>query len=223
MDIRKELFKLQDLGYKAFQSKLIPTMDPDKMIGIRMPILRKFAKQIAKTTAATEFLLDLPHKYNDEDNLHALLICQMSDYKAAVAATETFVGHIDNWATCDLFVPKIFGKNLASLEPKIEAWLDSDHVYTRRYAVVMLLSFYLGDAFKLKHPKRLVQIETHEYYVNMAVAWYFATALAKQEEAILPFYEKKLMPEKVHKLAIRKAVESYRINTPLKNHLRKLR
>ncbi len=223
MDIRKELFKLQDLGYKAFQSKLIPTLNPDKMIGIRIPILRKFAKEIAGTAAASEFLKVLPHKYYDEDNLHALLICEKTDYEKALGATEAFVGYIDNWATCDLFVPKLFAKNLSKLEPKIEAWLDSEHVYTRRYGVVMLLTFYLDEAFKLEHPKRLIQIETDEYYVNMAVAWYFATALAKQEKAILPFYEKKLMPERVHKLAIKKAAESYRIDPTLKNHLRKLR
>jgi 3-methyladenine DNA glycosylase AlkD len=223
MHIIEELFKLQDLGYKAFHSRLVPNISPEKIIGIRVPVLRKFAKQIAKTAVAREFLKSLPHKYYDENCLHALLICEMADYKAAMAATEAFVGHIDNWATCDLFVPKVFGKNLASLEPKIEDWLVSEHVYTRRYAVVILLSFYLGHAFRLEHPKRLVQLKADEYYVSMAVAWYFATALAKQEKAILPFYEKKLMPLEVHKMAIRKAIESFRIAPELKEALRKLR
>lgn len=221
--VQAKLFALQDLKYKEFQCKLMPTVNPDTVIGVRTPELRKLAKDFAKTPEAKEFIKILPHTYYEENNLHGFLIETIKDYDAAIAAVEAFLPYIDNWATCDLISPKIFKKHLPELYEKIKFWLQSDRTYTVRFGIGMLLGFYLDEAF---HPEMLdlvAGIRSEEYYINMMIAWYFATALAKQYDAALPVIQKRRLEKWTHNKAIQKAIESYRISDETKAYLRTLK
>lgn len=221
--IQSRLFALQDLKYQAFQSKLIPTICPDTVIGVRTPALRKLAKELSGTPEATAFLQQLPHAYYEENNLHGLLICQMKDYGQTIAAVDAFLPHIDNWATCDLLNPKIFRVHLPELYEKIQTWVHASHPYTIRFGIGMLMSFYLDQAFSPAYPALVAEIRSDEYYVNMMIAWYFATALAKQYEAVLPYLQQHRLARWTHNKTIQKAIESDRITAEQKLYLRTLK
>ena len=216
-------FTLQDLSYKEFQCGLMPTVDPDTVIGVRMPALRKLAKDFAETPEAAEFLQALPHRYYEENNLHGLLISAMRDYGEAVAALDAFLPCVDNWATCDLIRPKVFQKHLPELLEKIKTWLSSDHAYTVRFGLEMLMTCYLDDAFCPEYPELAAGVRSGEYYVTMMIAWYFATTLAKQYDAALPYLRERRLDPWTHNKAIQKAIESYRVTDEQKAYLRTLK
>jgi len=222
-EIRRRLFELQDLKYKEFTCKLIPTIDPDTVIGVRTPELRKLAKEYARTPQADEFQAALPHKYYEENNIHGFLIENIKDYDRAIQAMEAFLPFIDNWATCDSISPKVFKKHLPELYEKIKIWLKSDRTYTVRFGIGMLMSFYLDDSFREEMPALVAGIRSEEYYINMMIAWYFATALAKQHDAAMPFLEERRLDKWTHNKAIQKAIESYRISEETKAYLRTLK
>lgn len=219
-DIQKELFALSDEEYKNFNAKLIPTVNPDNIIGVRTPILRKYAKELAKTPEAEMFLEQLPHKYYEENNLHAFLIEQIKDYEKAVYETEQFLPYIDNWATCDTFTPKVFKKNKEALLIKINEWIKSDKTYTVRYATGLLMSLYLDEDFTPDKAQTVAEVKSDEYYINMMIAWYFATALAKQYDAVIGYITEYKLPEWIHNKTIQKAVESNRISKETKEYLK---
>lgn len=221
--VKDRLYALQDAKYRDFQSKLMPTVSPETIIGVRTPDLRKFAKEFGKTPEAAEFLKILPHRYYEENNLHGFLIEQMKDYDACVAALDAFLPYVDNWATCDLMSPKVFGKHLPELLVKIREWLNSGLTYTVRFGIEMLMSFYLNENFKPEYLETVAAVKSQEYYVNMMIAWYFATALAKQYDATLPYIEQRRLDPWTHNKSIQKAVESYRITEEQKAYLRILK
>lgn len=222
-EVRRRLFALQDLKYKEFACKLMPTVNPETVIGVRTPDLRKLAREFAKTPEAAEFLKILPHAYYEENNLHGFLLETIRDYEAAVLAVDGFLPYIDNWATCDLISPKIFKKHLPELYAKIQVWLKSDRTYTVRFGIEMLMSFYLDGNFRPEMPALVAGIRSDEYYVKMMIAWYFATALAKQYEAALPYIREQRLEKWTHNKAIQKAIESYRIGDETKAYLRMLK
>lgn len=221
--VQTRLFEMQDLSYREFHIKLIPTVDPDTVIGVRTPELRKFAKEFAKTPHAAEFLQILPHKYYEENNLHGFLIETMQDYDRAIAALDAFLPYVDNWATCDMIRPKVFRHHLNRLREQIKIWMASDHMYTVRFAMEMLLTFYLDEHFEPEYLTWVAAVRSDEYYVNMMIAWFFATALSKQYDAALPYIEQKGLAPWTHNKAIQKALESYRISDGQKSYLRKLK
>ena len=221
--VREQLFGLQDETYRDFQSALMPTVPKEKVIGVRTPALRKLAKQLAGTPQAEMFLRSLPHDYYEENNLHTFLIETIRDYGTALAATERFLPYVDNWAVCDSFSPKVFAQHKPELLPAIRRWLGSDQVYTVRYGIGMLMRYYLDDAFRPEYLAWAAAVHSEEYYVNMMRAWYFATALAKQPAAALPWLTEKRLDVWTHNKTIQKAVESYRIPPEQKQALRALR
>lgn len=223
MDILKNLFRMQDLKYKNFHSALMPTVSPDLIIGIRVPQLRKFAKELAKTSVAEKFLSSLPHKYYEENNVHAFLIEQEKNFDRALELTEVFLPYIDNWATCDMFRPPVFKKHPEKLINFIYKWLDSDEIYTVRFAIGLLLSFYLDENFKPGYLERVSKIKSDEYYINMMVAWYFQTAIVKQFDAAIPYIKGRHLPKWVHNKAIQKCCESLRIDKNTKDYLKTLK
>ena len=220
--IREHLSDLQDLKYKDFHTKLIPGVDPDTVIGVRAPALKAYAKAL-KNVDTSAFLADLPHKYYDENNLHGLLIMSIKDYDEGIAAIRTFLPYVDNWATCDLLRPVSFKKHRAELLDEIKLWLESEHTYTKRFAMEMLMLHYLDEDFKPEYLEWLSGIQSQEYYVNMMLAWYYATALAKQWEATLPYIENRRLDKWVHNKTIRKAIESFRVTDEQKAYLRTLK
>ena len=223
MSITDQLFALQDTAYGDFQAKLMPTIDREKIIGVRTPALRKLAQQIAKTDAAQEFISQLPHNYYEENNLHAFIVARTTDFNEALRQTEQFLPHIDNWATCDSFTPKVFGKHPDKLLTAIESWIASQHTYTVRYAIRMLMTFYLDDLFKPEYPQMVAAVSSDEYYIKMMIAWYFATALAKQYDIAISFLTDHKLDPWTHNKAIQKAIESYRISDEQKETLKKMK
>lgn len=221
--ISEELFALQDTEYQVFQSKLMPTIPPETVIGVRTPLLRKLAKELAGTPQAEHFLQSLPHRYYEENNLHAFLIEKIRDYDTALAETERFLPYINNWATCDCFCPKVFAKHKEELLISIRRWLDSGKLYTVRYAIGMLMRYYLDENFQPDYLAWVAGVHSEEYYLNMMRAWYFATALAKQPDAVLPWLTDRRLDVWTHNKTIQKAVESYRISPERKQQLRELR
>jgi 3-methyladenine DNA glycosylase AlkD len=222
-EIREELFKHRDIKYRDFQVKLIPGTDPDDMIGVRTPELRKLAKQYAKAEDIDEFLNDLPHKYFDENQLQAFIISGMKDYDLCMERLCDFLPYVDNWATCDQMSPKIFKKHKEELLKKIDEWIISDKTYTVRFAIGMLMEHFLDDDFDMKYPEMVAKVRSDEYYINMMIAWYFATALAKQYDSIIPYIEEKKLDDWTHNKAIQKSIESYRITSEQKEYLRSLK
>lgn len=223
MNIREELFALQDLKYKDFQGKLMPTVDLDTIIGVRTPALRALVKEFFKTEEAAEFLNELPHQYYEENNAHAFLIEKIKDYDTCIVELERFLPYINNWATCDCMTPKVLKKHLPELLEKIQEWMTSNHTYTVRYGIGLLMRFYLDEAFEEKYLEMVANVRSEEYYINMMIAWYFATALAKQYNATLPYIENQKMDVWTHNKAIQKAVESYRITPEQKIYLKTLK
>ena len=222
-DIRTALFLQQDEQYRDFQTKLILTVEPKTLIGVRTPVLKKMAKEYIKRDDIEDFLQDLPHEYFDENQLHAFLISETKDFDSCVERTEAFLPYIDNWATCDQLSPKIFKKHKPELLLLIQKWLRSCHVYTIRFAIGMLMQHFLDADFDLPYPEMVAAIRSDEYYINMMIAWYFATALAKQYDAVLPYIEKHRLDDWVHNKTIQKAVESYRISDEQKAYLKTLK
>lgn len=223
-EIQKKLFELLDSNYKKFQSSLIPTIDSETVIGVRVPALRKYAKELKEDTTKTqEFLNTLPHKYYEENLLHGFLLEFIKDFETAAESVDKFLPYIDNWAVCDTCHPKIFKKHTKDFFPWIKKWIKSPHTYTVRYAVGMLMTFYLEESFNADHLKMVVQIKNNDYYVNMMRAWYFATALAKQWNETIKTLEEKRMDPWTHNKTIQKSVESFRITDDQKNYLKKLK
>ena len=222
-EIQKRLFELQDEKYRDFQVKLIPTVDPATVIGVRTPELRKLAKELSKRDDIDAFLETLPHDHFDENQLHAFILSGMKDFTKCMTGVCGFLPFIDNWATCDQLSPKVFGKNKAELLAYINEWLQSDETYTIRFAAGMLMEHFLDDDFDIKYPEMVAGIESDKYYVNMMRAWYFATALAKQYVSVISFIEEKRLDKWTHNKTIQKSVESYRITPEQKAYLKSLK
>ena len=221
--IRKELFSLQDPGYREMQIRIIPTVKPERIIGVRTPELRRMAKELAGKKETETLLNGLPHQYFEEDQLHAFIISGMRDYAECLRELERFLPYVDNWATCDQMSPKVFRKHRPELTERIRKWIASDQTYTVRFGIGMLMEHYLDDDFEITYPEMAASVRSAEYYVNMMTAWYFATALAKQYEAVLPFIENRRLDVWTHNKAIQKAIESYRITPEQKEYLRTLK
>ncbi len=221
-ELQKRLFELQDLKYRDFQCRLMPTVDSETVIGVRTPELRKLAREYAKNPDI-DFLKTLPHRYYEENNLHGFLIETIRDYDGVISALDAFLPYVNNWATCDLMRPKVFKKHLPELLEKIREWLQSDHTYTIRFGIKMLMCFYLDEQFKPEYLALVAGVKSQEYYVNMMIAWYFATALAKQYDAALPYIQLGCLGAWTHNKTIQKAIESYRITDQQKVFLRTLK
>ncbi len=218
-----DLFAMQDTKYRDFQSKLIPTASKEMFIGIRTPALRDYAKKMVKAGGYEEFLGTLPHKYFDENQLHAFILSEIKDFDKCVEYVDAFLLYVDNWATCDQMSPKVFKKNRDKLLPKIREWIASDKTYTVRFGIGMLMQHFLDDDFKEEYLRLVAGVKSEEYYINMMVAWYFATALSKQYDATIPYIEKRVLDPWTHKKTIQKAIESCRITDEQKEYLRGLR
>jgi len=222
-DLQKILFSMADEKYRDFQSGLMPTVPKEKIIGIRTPVLRKFAKEFSETQQAEEFLKNLPHYYYEENNLHAFLLEFITDYEKAAEKVTEFLPFVDNWATCDSMSPKIFRKHKAELPEQIEKWLLEEDTYSVRFGIKMLMEHFLGEEFLPEYAERVAEIKSEEYYIRMMQAWYFATALAKNYDEVLPFIKERKLEKWTHNKAIQKAVESYRITDEQKAYLRKFK
>ena len=222
-EIRDRLFAMRDEKYGEFQSKLIPTAAGEVFIGVRTPDLRKYAKELVKRDDVQEFLNDLPHRYFDENQLHAFILSEMKDYDRCMAEVCRFLPYVDNWATCDQMSPKVFKKHRPELLGYIKEWLKSGHTYTVRFAVGMLMEHFLDEDFDPAYPEMAARIRSDEYYINMMTAWYFATALAKQYETVLPYLENRRLDPWTQNKTIQKAVESYRITDEQKAYLKELK
>ena len=222
-DIFKELERLQDKGYREMQITIIPTVDAGSIIGVRTPALRALAKEIAKRDDVALFLEDLPHKYFEEDQLHAFILSGMKDAEKCIELVDRLLPYVSNWATCDQMSPKVFRKNKELLLGYVDRWIKSDLTYVKRFAIGMLMEHFLDDDFKTSYLTKVSKIRSEEYYVNMMIAWYFATALAKQYDAALPFIEGNKLDKWTHNKSIQKAVESYRITPEQKEFLKTLK
>ncbi len=220
--ILPELFSLQDPFYKDFQSKLMPTVSKDKIIGVRTPELRHLFKSMTKEERE-EFISVLPHRYYEEDNLHALFIKNIRDYDSCIKELDRFLPFVDNWATCDMMRPEVLKRNPDSLMIKINQWLKSEHTYTVRFAIKCLMDFYLDEGFSPEILKTVSLIDHSDYYVKMMCAWFFATALASQYESTVPYLEEKRLQKWIHNKTIQKAIESYRISDSKKAYLKTLK
>ena len=222
-EIRAELFRLRDPAYRDFQIRLLPTLDPETVVGVRTPALRGLAKRLAGREEVRDFLEDLPHAYFDENQLHAFLLTELKDYAACMAGVRAFLPYVDNWATCDQMSPRVFKKHRPELLEEIGVWLDSGRTYTVRFALGMLMEHFLDGDFEPRFPERAAALRSEEYYVNMMIAWYFATALAKQYEAVLPYLEQRRLDPWVHNKTIQKACESFRVPQERKLYLKSLK
>ena len=223
MDITEKLFEKQDLGYREFHAGLMPTVEKEKIIGVRTPQLRSLAREMRDKPEAAAFMQSLPHTYYEENNLHGMLISQETDYARTVARLQAFLPYVDNWATCDLIRPKAFRSCPAPLLPQLREWLSSSHPFTVRFGMEMLMAYYLDNAFSPEQLTWVAEAETEEYYVRMMTAWYFATALAKQYDAAVVFLKQRRLSAWTHRKTIQKAVESNRISQEKKAYLRSLK
>ena len=220
---KSELKKLQDVKYREMQVRIIPTVKPESIIGVRTPELRQMAKELAVREETGAFLKNLPHRYFDENQLHAFILSGMKDYTACMEALERFLPYVDNWATCDQMSPKVFRKHRTELLQPIKKWIASGETYIIRFGIGMLMEHYLGEDFDIAYPETVAKIRSEEYYVNMMVAWYFATALAKHYRVVLPYLEDRRLDPWTHNKAIQKALESYRIPPEQKEYLKSLK
>ena len=217
------LFSKQDIKYRDFQAPLFPNINKEKMIGVRTPELKKLAKELYGKELANKFIETLPHDYFDENQLHAFIISLIKDYECCLKEVERFLPYIDNWGTCDQLSPKVFAKHKEELIITIKKWLKSKHTYTVRFAIGMLMQYYLDDSFKKEYMELVSVVKSEEYYINMMIAWYFATALAKQYDIAIKYIEDQKLSAWVHNKTIQKAVESYRINEEQKAYLKSLK
>ena len=222
-DLETRLFALCDPEYLNFQAPLLPTVKRERMIGVRIPLLRKMAREWSRTGDPSAFWSSLPHRYYEEDMLHAFLIEQIGDFDRCVAELERFLPFVDNWGVCDSLNPKVLGRHKEPLLSVIDRYLASSHPYTVRFGIKLLMTYFLGGDFDLRFLEKVATIVSEDYYVNMMVAWYFATALAKQEKATLPYLKEHRLPPWIHAKAIRKAMESYRVSKGCKAYLRTLK
>lgn len=220
MGILEKLFEMRDEKYAKFQANLIPTIDPKLFIGVRVPNARKLAKEIVKEGGYEQFLNDLPHKYYDENMLHGLIVSENKDWNECMKQVEEFLPYVDNWAVCDIMSPKIFRKNKEKLLPLIEKWSASKDEYTCRFGIEMLMSYFLDEDFKKEYLEIPAKIKSDKYYINMMIAWFFATALAKQWDDTIVYIVEKRLEKWVHNKTIQKAVESRRITDAQKEYLR---
>ena len=223
MTFREELFALRDVAYGDFQAKLTPGIPRELFIGVRVPEVRRLAKQLTKEPEVAEFLRNLPHKYYDENMLHGLLLSEIKDYDACIAAVDQFLPYVDNWAVCDIMSPKVFKRNKIALLDKIKEWSASEKPYTCRFGIEMLMSYFLDDDFKPAYLDIPARVHSEEYYVRMMIAWFFATALAKQWDATVKYIEDYRLDTWTHNKTIQKACESYRITPEQKEYLRTLK
>lgn len=223
MTIQERLFALQDKEYAAFQAKLTPTISPERFIGVRVPQVRILAKAFIKEPEHEHFVQQLPHQYYDENMLHGVLLSEMKDYSTCLAAVDRFLPYVDNWAVCDIMSPKVFKKHKGELLPKIREWAASDHTYTCRFGVEMLMSHFLDEDFNTEYLEIPAAVTSNEYYVKMMIAWFFATALTKQWDAALPYIQQQCLAPWTHNKTIQKAIESYRITNEQKALLRSLK
>ena len=224
--VQKDLFEMQDLKYRDFHSKLMPTVEKEKVIGVRTPKLRKYTSFFLKLSSQTEietFMHTLPHKYYEEDNLHGFIIERIKDYEECIDALNAFLPYIDNWATCDMMNPKVLKKEPERLLGQIKRWLKAKETYVVRFAMGCLMNYYLDEYFKAECPEMVAEVQSDEYYIQMMQAWYFATALAKQYNTILPYLLEHKLSMWVHNKTIQKAVESYRIKPEQKEYLKTLK
>lgn len=222
-DLHNKLFELQDSQYRNFAIKLLPTVDKDTIIGIRTPVLGRFAKKYFHADNAKEFLNNLPHRYFEENSIHTLIVSDIKNYDDCIQAADKFLPYVDNWATCDSLVPKIFAKHTERLIVDIKRWIDSNSTYTIRFGISMLMKFYLDQHFDKQYLNWVAAIKFNDYYVEMMAAWYFAEALVKQYDSAVVFLEQNLLPRSVHVKTIRKAVDSRRIPDKRKEYLKSLR
>lgn len=223
MTIKEQLFEMQDIKYRSFLCGLIPTVDPDTVIGVRVPQLRKLAAELAKNNCVEAFLKDLPHSCYEENVIHGILISRERDFEACLALVNEFLPYIDNWAVCDMLSPKVLVKKPEKLLEEIERWMKSEKIYTVRFAIGRLMANFLDELFSPEYPKAVAAVISDEYYINMMRAWYFATALAKQYDAVLPYFTEYRLDRWTHNKSIRKACESFRILPVQKEELKKLK
>ena len=227
MDIQKRLFELQDCKYAEFQSALIPNIARDTVIGVRIPLLRKLAKEIAKSPdgmrSIKDFMLRIPHDYYEEDLLHCLFVSQIKDYKECLVRVNEFLPYITNWAVCDIFQPAVFKTHHTQLINEIPVWIASEKPYTCRFGMEQLMLHFLDKDFKPEYLELPAAVRSEEYYVNMMTAWFFATALAKQWDASIPYLEQHKLDRWTHNKTIQKGIESYRITNEQKEYLRSLK
>lgn len=222
--ITQGLFALQDEKYRAFHARLMPEIEYERIIGVRTPALRSYAKEVAKMPEAEEFLQELPHTYYEENNLHgALLNLLYKDVEELLKQLEIFLPYVDNWATCDMLSPKAFKKNLPLVYERVKQWLQSEDTYTVRFGIVTLLGYFLDDAFRPEMLDLVAGVKSDEYYIKMAVAWYFSIALVKQYEVTIPYFTEPVLEKWTHNKALQKAVESRRIDDETKAYLRSLK
>jgi adenylate kinase family enzyme len=221
LDIRSELMAMKEEQYRLFSASLTPTKDPEQIIGVRVPLLRKYAKQLARDGRAEHFLLECRHEYLEEEHLHAFLIEQIKDFESCLYELERFLPHIDNWASCDSLRPKALTKDKELLLRKIKVWLASPHEYTVRFAIECLMLYYLDGAFTPEIHKLVAGVDREEYYIRMMVAWYFATSLAKRWEDTIEYITTERLEPWVHAKTIQKACESYRLTNDQKQYLRR--
>ena len=223
MKAQELLFQLQDKGYRDFQSKLIPTIPVDSILGVRIPAIRKLATEYGKDPESVEFLKQLPHTYYDENILHALLVAEIKDYEVCVKEVERFLPYVDNWAVCDIFSPKVFRKNKDKLIDKIREWTASGHYYTCRFGMGMRMPHFMDEDLRVEYLEIPATVHSEEYYVNMMIAWFYATALAKQWDATIGYIEDQRLDTWTHNKTIQKARESYRITPEQKEYLKTLK
>lgn len=222
-EIQSALFAVRDEAFAAFQAKLIPNIDSKRIIGVKMPILRGYAKSIAGSDLPRGLMQTLPHRYYEEDVLHSIFLSAEKDYEKCIEGLERFLPHVDNWAVCDVTKPVCFAKNKQLLIEKIKQWISSDRAYTIRFGMNMLMTHYLDGDFNSEYPALVAAVKSDDYYVKMMQAWYFATALAKRYDEVLPYLQNGVLPVWVHNKTIQKANESYRIGEEKKELLKKLR
>ena len=221
--IEKRLFENQDLKYREFQAKLTPGIEIEEIIGVRTPVIRKLAKEFSKAEDIDIFLAELPHKYYDENNLHGFIISECKDYEKTIKYLDVFLPYVNNWATCDLLSPKSFKKNRNLLKNDCLKWIASDEVYTKRFGIEMVMSHYLDEDFDESFLLLISSVRSDEYYINMMIAWFFATALAKQWDSVIPYIENNRLDKWTHNKTIQKSVESYRITDEQKAFLKTLK
>ncbi len=218
--IQSDLIAMRDEKFAQFNASLMPNIKSQNVIGVRTPDLRKYAKTIS---TPEQFLSALPHKYFEENQIHAFILSDIRDIEKCINLVDAFLPYIDNWATCDQLIPKVFAKNTPKLLPWISKWIKSKHTYTVRFAIGLLMRFYLGDKFNPKYANAVISVKSDEYCINMMRAWYFATALAKNWNEVIGIIENKKLDTWTHNKTIQKAIESYRITQPQKEYLKHLK
>ena len=223
MTLYNRLMEVKDDSYREFQAKLVPSIPPETILGVRTPEMRRIAKEVFESPGREAFLSSLPHRYYEENLIHFFVISMIRDFDACVQAVEGFLPYVDCWPVSDQATPKAFTKNHQKLLPYIKKWIASEHVYTARFGIRMLMNEFLGEDFRDEYPRLVAAKKSGEYYLNMMSAWYFATALAKRYDDIIPYFEERRLDEWVHRKAIQKAIESYRVSEEHKEYLKSLR